>query len=136
MQCIFGEYTISDDKSLLSVQSVQQLLAQSYWANSRPIGTIELSVKNSICYGVYHNGNQVGFARIVTDYATVYWLCDVIIDKEQQGKGIGKKLIECIVNSEELKGLRGILRTRDAHGLYEHYGFVKDGEHFMVRVIS
>lgn len=134
MKCIYGEYIISDDISLLSIQKIQQLLAQSYWANTRPAGAIELSVKNSICYGVYQHGNQVGFARIVTDYATVYWLCDVIVDEKHQGKGIGKKLIECIVTSEALQGLRGILRTRDAHGLYEHFGFIKDGEHFMVRV--
>jgi GNAT superfamily N-acetyltransferase len=127
------EYSISNEKSLLSHQKIQELLAKSYWASTRPLETIESSIKNSLCYGVYHNGNQVGFARVVTDYATVYWLCDVLIDEEYRGKSLGKMLIESIVQSDELKGLRGILRTRDAHGLYEQYGFVKDGEHFMAR---
>jgi GNAT superfamily N-acetyltransferase len=133
MKYIQGDYFISDDKSSLSIEKIQDLLSKSYWANTRPLETIELSIKNSICYGVYFENKQVGFARVLTDYATVYWLCDVLIDEEHRGKGLGKQLIECIVKSEELKDLRAILRTRDAHGLYEQFGFVKDGEHFMVR---
>jgi GNAT superfamily N-acetyltransferase len=127
------QYLFSDDKSMLSPDRVQHLLSQSYWANTREKNKIVQSMNNSICYGVYHNNVQVGFARVVTDNATMYWLCDVIIDGEHRGRGLGKKLVEFIVNSEELKGLRGILRTKDAHGLYEQYGFIKDGDHFMVR---
>lgn len=129
-----NEYYFSDDKSLLSIDRVCHLLSQSYWANTRVKEKIETSINNSICYGVYHNSIQVGFARVITDFATMYWLCDVIIDKEYRGKGLGKRLVGLITGSEELKGLRGILRTRDAHGLYEQYGFVRDGEHFMVCV--
>jgi GNAT superfamily N-acetyltransferase len=128
------EYVISSDKSLLSIDRICYLLSQSYWANTRTKEKIEQSIENSICYGIYQNSIQVGFARVVTDFATMYWLCDVIIDKEHRGKGLGKKLISLIANSGELKGLRGILRTKDAHGLYEQHGYIKDGEHFMVRV--
>ncbi len=133
MECMDDQYLFSDDKSMLSPDRVQHLLSQSYWANTREKNKIVQSMNNSICYGVYHNNVQVGFARVVTDNATMYWLCDVIIDGEHRGRGLGKKLVEFIVNSEELKGLRGILRTKDAHGLYEQYGFIKDGDHFMVR---
>ena len=133
MECWENEYYFSSDKSLLSIDRIHHLLSQSYWANARKKDTIEMSVSNSICYGVYHNDVQVGFARVVTDFATIYWLCDVIIDEEHRGRGLGKKLIGLITNSEELKGLRGILRTKDAHGLYEQNGYVRDGEYFMAR---
>lgn len=133
MEYLENEYHFSNDKSLLSIDSIHHLLSQSYWANTRTKEIIEQSVNNSICYGVYHNNIQVGFARVITDFATMYWLCDVIIDEKHRGRGLGKKLMEHILNSEELQGLRGILRTKDAHGLYEQYGYIKDGEHFMVR---
>lgn len=128
-----AEYLISNDKSLLSVDRIYELLSKSYWANARTKETIAHSIQNSICYGVYFGNKQVGFARVVTDYATMYWICDVIIDEVYRGKGLGKKLVGQIANSEELKGLRGILGTRDAHGLYGQFGYVKDGHHFMVR---
>jgi GNAT superfamily N-acetyltransferase len=133
MEHLVNEYLISNNKSLLSIDRICNLLSQSYWANTRTKEKIELSVDKSICYGVYHNNTQVGFARVVTDFATMYWLCDVIIDEEHRGNGLGKKLVGFIFDSEELKGLRGILRTKDAHDLYGKYGYLKDGEHFMVR---
>lgn len=133
MDYVGNEYFFSNDKSLLSIDRICYLLSRSYWANTRTREKIEKSINNSICYGVYHNKVQVGFARVVTDFATMYWLCDVIIDEEHRGRGLGKKLIAFIISSEELKGLRGILRTSDAHGLYEQYGYIKDGDHFMVR---
>lgn len=71
-------------------------LSKTYWASNRTKETIELSIKNSICYGLYHNNEQVGFARVLTDYATMYWLCDVIIDQAHRGKGLGKKFVQCI----------------------------------------
>ena len=74
---------------------------------------------------------MVGFSRIVTDYATMYWLCDIIIDENHQKNGLGKKLMEIIINMNELSGMSGNLATKDAHGLYEKYGFYKAGEIFM-----
>jgi GNAT superfamily N-acetyltransferase len=128
-----SEYTVSGDKALISVDSVRELLSHSYWAQDRERETIARSVENSLCWGVYIDGRQVGFARAVTDHATVYWLADVIISEEHRGKGLGKRLIDCIVNSDELKGLRGILCTSDAHGLYEQYGFARVEGKFMAR---
>jgi GNAT superfamily N-acetyltransferase len=134
VEYLFGEYNISNDKSLLSIQSVKELLSQSYWANRRPAEVIQASVNNSDCYGVYHKNKQVGFARVVSDNSTVFWLCDVIIDENYRGKGIGKALVKKIVESEAYKNLTGILITDDAHSLYQQFGFVKAPEgKFMMR---
>ena len=122
---------ISRDKSLLQIDSVMGLLGQSYWAQNRRIDVVQKSIENSICYGIYRNNLQIGFARVITDYATTFYICDVIIDQAYRGKGFGKKLINTIVSDEQLKSLMGILATRDAHGLYGQYGFKKDSEGFM-----
>jgi GNAT superfamily N-acetyltransferase len=127
-------YAISGDKKLISIDRVCELLAQSYWAQQRSREAVERSIENSLCWGVYFKGEQVGFARAVTDCATIYWLCDVIIDEKHRGKGLGKALVDCAVNSKELAGLRGILATKDAHGLYGQYGFESVEGRFMVRM--
>ena len=127
----FGEYKFSDDKELISIDKVYELLVNSYWANNRKRETIIKSIENSICIGIYLQEEMVGFSRIVTDYATMYWLCDVIIDENHQKNGLGKKLIEIITNMNELDGMFGILATRDAHGLYGKFGFYKVGEKYM-----
>lgn len=133
MELSFGEYTISTNKDLISLERASELLHNTYWAHHRSKDTIEMSIKNSICFGVYHHQKMVGFARVVTDYATMYWLCDVIIDPEYRGRGLGKKLIKFITETDDLKGMFGILATRDAHGLYEKYGFKKAPDKFMRR---
>lgn len=129
-------YTISGDKSMLDIGRICELLSASYWAGDRSRDAVERSIENSLCWGVYKSGAQVGFARAVTDYATMYWLCDVIVDEKHRGRGLGKALVEYVVDSNELAGLRGILGTKDAHGLYEQYGFIKEQNKFMVRPIS
>jgi GNAT superfamily N-acetyltransferase len=133
MESSFGEYKISTNKELIHPERLAELLRQTYWAHHRSRETIETSLKNSICFGVYHQEKMVGFARVVTDYATMYWLCDVVIDPEYRGRGLGKKLIHTITAMEELKGMIGVLATRDAHGLYEKYGFQRAPEKFMRR---
>ena len=104
-----------------------------YWANQRSKETIEKSIQNSISVGVYYKEKMIGFARVVTDYATMYWLCDVIIDEGYRGNGLGKELVKFITELEELQGMFGILATRDAHGLYEKYGFKREPEKHMRR---
>lgn len=133
MELSFGEYKISTDKELIPLERLAELLHNTYWAHHRSPETIAASLKNSICFGVYHLEKLVGFARVVTDYATMYWLCDVVIDPEYRGRGLGKKLIQTITEMDELKGMFGILATRDAHGLYEKYGFQKVPDKFMRR---
>lgn len=106
-------------------------LSRSYWASQRTKETINKSIDNSVCYGIYDGNTQIGFARIVTDWATIYYLCDLFIDENYRGHGLGKKLIEAIIT--DFPGVMGLLGTKDAHGLYEQYGFVRNTERFMVR---
>jgi len=128
----YGEYIFSDNKNLISIDKVCELLGNSYWANDRKRETTIKAIENSICIGIYLKEKMVGFARIVTDYATMYWLCDVIIDTQHRKNGLGKKLIEIITKMKELEGMFGILATRDAQKLYEKYGFTKvDAEKYM-----
>jgi len=131
MDINFGEYKFSDKKNLISIDKVCELLGNSYWANNRKKEITIKAIENSLCIGIYLKEEMIGFARIVTDYATMYWLCDVIIDEKHRKNGLGRKLIEVITNMKELDGMFGLLATRDAHGLYEKYGFKKVGEKYM-----
>jgi len=132
METNFGEYKFSDNKSLISIDKVCELLGKSYWANNRKRETTIKAIENSICIGIYLKEEMIGFARIVTDHATMYWICDVIIDTKYRKNGLGKKLIEIITKMKELDGMFGILATRDAQKLYEKYGFKKvDAEKYM-----
>jgi GNAT superfamily N-acetyltransferase len=133
MEWVNGDYRISDDKTLLSVGRICRLLSQNYWGSRDFRHTIQLSLQHSLCYGVYHKGLQIGFARAVTDMATVYWIADVFIAPEHRKKGLGRRLLECIVGSDELKDLLGILATSDAHGLYEQCGFKREAEAIMLK---
>lgn len=134
MEIKFKEFIISDDKSKIQLDNVCQLLSTTYWANEREKNVIEKSISNSLCFGVYLNDlndRQIGFARCVTDFATVYWIADVIIDNNYRKLGLGKALVEAITGHELLKGCFGILGTQDAHGLYEKYGFGLVTDRFM-----
>lgn len=119
------DYRIVEDLSEMKLDDIVRLLRMTYWADKRPVEKIEKSIKNSKCYGLYVSGveNLVGFARIISDYATNYYLCDVIIDEEYRHKGLGNALVSHIVSAPELEGLRGILVTKDAQTLYSKYGF-------------
>ena len=136
MEINFKGFLISDDKNKLQIDKVCSLLNNSYWAENRTRDIIEKSIVNSICFGVYHKDIQIGFARCVTDYATVYWLADVIVANEYKKLGIGKALVEAVINHEEIKGCFGILATRDAHGLYEQYGFKLVTDKYMRKDVS
>jgi GNAT superfamily N-acetyltransferase len=134
MEITWNQFIISDKKELLSLDTIKGFLSRSYWANKRPVERTEKSIEHSVCYGVYEGNKQVGYARVVTDHATMYYLCDVYIDEDYRGMGIGKKLIETITTSAELKDLMGILGTKDAHELYTQYDFEADPERFMRRL--
>ena len=115
---------ISTDRKRLDLAYVHRYLSeQCYWALGRSRDIVEKSIANSLCFGVYAGERQIGFARVVTDYATFAWLCDVFIDDACRGQGLGKRLVETIVAHPELQGMRNfILATRDAHELYREYG--------------
>ncbi|HEV8001841.1 MAG TPA: GNAT family N-acetyltransferase [Planctomycetaceae bacterium] len=120
-----GSYFISTDRALLDVSLIHAFLSeQSYWAPGIPREVVERSLDNSLCFGVYDEGRQVGFARVVTDRSTFAWLADVFVIDAHRGRGLGKWLIESLLTHPDLQGLRRILLgTRDAHGLYAQYGF-------------
>lgn len=117
-------FIISDDASRLNLDAVVDFLSRAYWADTRPRDVIERSIQHSLNIGVYDAGRQVGFARVVTDRAVFAYLCDVFIHEDYRGQALGKWMMECIVNHPELQGLRRwCLVTRDAHGLYDQFGF-------------
>jgi GNAT superfamily N-acetyltransferase len=117
-------FTISTDPARLDITVIHGFLSTgSYWAQTRPLEVVQRSIENSLNFGVYDGDRQVGFARVVTDYATFAWVCDVFILPEQRQCGLGKWLVECVVNHPDLKPLRRLLlATRDAHELYRKYG--------------
>ena len=117
-------YSIVDGAEKMNVSEVVALLKQTYWADQRPEEQVRRSMEHSRCYGIrLEDGKLVGFARVISDYATTYYLCDVIVDQEHQHKGLGSKLVSYIENEPEYQGLRGILITRDAHAIYEKFGY-------------
>jgi GNAT superfamily N-acetyltransferase len=130
-----GDFLISTDPSLLDVPLIHDFLAnRSYWATGRPLEVVRRALENSLCFGLYEGSRQVGFARVVTDRATFAWLCDVFVLEGYRGRGLSKWLLEGVMGHPVLQGLRRVLLgTRDAHSLYERYGFkpLADPDRFM-----
>jgi len=120
-----GDYVISTDPARLDIAMIHKYLSGSaYWAMGRPLEVVRRSIQNSLPFGVYCGPVQIGFARVITDYATFAWLADVFVLPEFRGHGLGKWLIGVIVAHPRLPGLRRwVLATQDAHGLYAQYGF-------------
>jgi len=118
-------FLLSTDKTKLDINLIHKFLSEkSYWAKNITLENVQRSIENSLCFGIYMDKNQIGFARIISDYSTFAYLADVFIVNDFRGKGLSKWLIENIVNLVELQGLRRwMLATRDAHGLYEQFGF-------------
>ena len=118
------EYSLSSDKSKLQLDTICAFLSRSHWAANRKRATVAKSIENSLCYGIYHHSRQVAFARLVTDYATYAYLCDVFVDEEYRSRGLSKWMMGCIMENPDLHELRRFtLATKDAHGLYEKFGF-------------
>ena len=119
------DFLISDDPALLDIDCIHDFLSnRSYWAGDIPRPVLEKSIANSLCFGLYKTGKQIGFARLVTDKATFAYLADVFVLEEHRGQGLSKWLIEVIQSHPELQGLRRwMLMTRDAQGLYEQFGW-------------
>ena len=119
-------YEISTDPARLDVRAMHQYLTRSYWSPGIPLDTVERAARNSLCFGVYAraSGAQVGLARVVTDYATFAYICDVYVLEEHRGHCLGKRLMEAVMAHPALTGARrAMLGTRDAHGLYARHGF-------------
>ncbi len=120
-------YEISTDKTRLDLELIHDFLAnRSYWAAGVPYSVVVKSIENSLCFGVYDQGGQVGFGRVVTDFATFAYIGDVFILEHYRGRGLGQKLIKAIMECPELQGLRlWLIGTKDAHDLYRKFGFQK-----------
>lgn len=134
-----SEFLISTDPSRLDLDVIHAFLANCYWAKGIPRDVVQRSIQHSLCFGVYHEvggkrrllpdptrsgAPQVGFARVITDFATIAYLGDVFVLEAYRGRGLSKWMMECIMNHPHLQGLRRwILLTRDAHGLYAQFGF-------------
>jgi len=121
-----ADFVISTNPARLDLEVIFGYLSSSYWAANRPKEVVARSLKHSLCFGVYEGERQVGFTRVITDYATYAYLCDVFVLEEYRGKGLGKWLISVVTEHPELQGLRRwSLATRDAHGLYSKVGFTE-----------
>ena len=118
-------YSISTDPAKLDVDAIHHWLAnESYWAGNIPREVVDRAVANSLCFGLYDAGKFIGLARVITDYATFAYLCDVFILQSHRGRGLSKWMVECILSHPGLQGLRRFnLVTRDAHALYSAFGF-------------
>lgn len=127
-------YFVSTEKTLLNADLIHAFLSGSYWAEGIPRETVDRCIENSLCFGAYLNGEQVGFARIVSDFASFAYLADVFVLEAHRGNGVSHLIMKAVVGHPQLQGLRRmILATRDAHGLYAQYGFtaVKNPDRWM-----
>ena len=130
------EYRISHNQAEMDEVAIHSYLTRSYWAQGIPLDLVKKSISNSLCFGVFHEHTQVGFARIVSDLTTFAYLADVYVLEAHQGQGLGKMLISAVMDHPDLQGLRRMmLATHDAHGLYRQYGFtaLKHPENLMER---
>jgi N-acetylglutamate synthase-like GNAT family acetyltransferase len=120
-----GEYVISTEPSRLDVDMIHGYLArESYWALNIPRETVEKSIRHSLCYGIYREKEQVGFGRLITDYCTFGYLCDIFVTPPHRSRGLSKWLVECMINDPEFSGFRNwTLYTKDAQSLYAQFGF-------------
>jgi GNAT superfamily N-acetyltransferase len=131
-----GEFLISTDPKRIDLDIVHGFLTNSYWAKGISRGIVDRSIENSLCFGIYDNEMQVGFARVISDFATFAYLADVFVLESHRRRGLSKWMMECIVGHPALQNLRRwVLLTRDAHGLYSQSGFtpLKSPERYMER---
>lgn len=123
-ESVRGDFTLTSDKSAMQVDVVHAFLKRSYWAANRTRETVVKSINNALSFGVFTQGRQVAFARVVTDYCTFAYLCDVFVDEDFRGQGLSKWMMESILGDPRLQSLRRfVLATQDAHSLYTRYGF-------------
>jgi len=131
-----GGFLVSTDPARLDVDAIHAFLTSSYWSPGIPRDIVERAIAGSICFGLFAGERQIGFARVITDRATFAYLADVYVLDEHRGRGLGSWLVETVIAHPELKGLRRfVLVTRDAHGLYEKFGFtpISKPENYMER---
>jgi len=125
IEVVRGAYVVSTDKARIDVAAVHAFLSSTYWSPGIPIETVRRAIAGSLCFGIYHGAEQVGFARVITDRATYAYLSDVFVLDAHRGRGLATWMMEVIMAHAALQGLRRFaLSTRDAHALYDQFGFV------------
>lgn len=133
MIIFYEDYIITDEKDKLQLEKIIELLKNEYWSRNWSVETIKKAMDSSVCFGVFYKGIQIAYARCVTDNATMYWLCDVVVDKEYRNKGIAGALIHSIVTHEKFASLMGILSTNHSKELYKKFGFKLSTNGFMIK---
>ena len=129
---------VSNDKAKLNIELIHNFLTRSYWAKGRTLEEVKSSIQNSICFGIYLDNEQIGFARVVTDLTVIAYLMDVFILEEYRGRGYSISLLKKIFQDERLRNIKKWkLATKDAHSLYEKFGFekIKNPDRLMERVV-
>ena len=129
-----ANFTVSTDPVKLDLAAIHDFLTHCYWAEGIPLEVVKRAIGHSLCFGLYERQRQIGLARVISDYTTYAYLCDVYVLEEYRGKGLGTWLMECVIRHPDLQGLRRFtLLTRDAHGLYKKFGFapMKDPSRYM-----
>lgn len=134
MQWAYGQYMLSDETDRMQLDAIADMLSRSYWAPNRPREVIAQSIGRSVCLGAFESDRQVAFARVVTDGCVFGWLCDVIVHEDHRGRGLGKQMMRILADHPVFGVRLVILGTRDAHGLYEQFGFRRSGDRFMMRI--
>ena len=127
------EFRIVDDPAETDVDIVSRLLARTYWGHRRPRAVVEKLIENSLCFSLFCGPEQIGFARVVTDYAVFSWLSDVVIADEYRNKGLGEWLVDCILKHPSISQTQFVLQTKSAYRLYEKSGF-KGSDQLMTRM--
>jgi GNAT superfamily N-acetyltransferase len=127
------EFIITDDRSKVQIDVVADLLAKTYWGHKRSREVVENLIPNSLCFSLFRNQEQIGFARVVSDFTVFSWVSDLVIDDKYRGRGLGRWFMECILNHPGIEKTQFVLQTTHAHGLYEKFGF-RISEKIMTRL--
>ena len=120
-----NEFVITDERAKVDVETVARLLSGTHWGYRRPRHVVEKLIDHSLCFSLFRNASQLGFARVVTDHTVFSWLFDLVIAPEIRGQGLGRWLLQCILHHPAISGTQFVLQTREAHRLYENLGFQK-----------
>ena len=136
MQWMKDEFTLTDDSSRLDLERTFMLLHRTYWGVRRPREVVAKMIEHSLCLVLLQGDIQVGFGRAVTDYTVFSWIADIVVEPKYRSRGLGKWMMECIVTHPAIKDTQMVLQTRDAHRLYEKYGFTKNPALMSTQVVG
>jgi GNAT superfamily N-acetyltransferase len=136
MEWAKGEFVLTDDSSRVDLTRTFDLLQSTYWGVRRPRDVVENMIEKSLCFVLLLDNVQIGFGRAVTDYTVFSWIADLVVDSQYRSRGLGKWMMETIVHHPSISTTQMVLQTRDAHALYEKYGFLKNPALMSTRVVG